>query len=68
MVPSNKIIAFGDDVMHAEVVYGHLKMARRNFAAAQAGMIEEGLLGESHALDVARTAFHDTPAVVYDVQ
>ena len=68
MVPSNKIIAFGDDVMHAEVVYGHLKMARRNFAVALAEMIEEGLLGESHALDVARTAFHDTPAVVYDVQ
>ena len=42
MVPSNKIIAFGDDVMHAEVVYGHLKMARRNFAVALAEMIEGG--------------------------
>ena len=68
MVPSNKIIAFGDDVMHAEVVYGHLKMARRNFAVALSEMIEEGLLSESHALEVAQAAFHDTPALVYDVK
>ena len=32
MVPYNKIIAFGDDLQHVEAVYGHVKMARQNFA------------------------------------
>ena len=67
MVPYNKIIAFGDDLQHLEAVYGHLKMARRNFAFVLAEMIEEGLLTESIALDVARAAFRDNPAMVYGV-
>jgi predicted TIM-barrel fold metal-dependent hydrolase len=68
MVPSNKIIAFGDDVMHVEVVYGHLKMARQNFAIVLAELIEEGLLSQAASLEVAQAAFHDTPAAVYGVQ
>ena len=68
MVPSNKIMAFGDDVMHVEVVYGHLKMARQNFAIVLAELIEEGLLSETTSLEVAQAAFHDTPAAVYGVR
>ena len=67
MVPYNKILAFGDDLQHLEAVYGHLKMARRNFAIVLAEMIEEGSLSESIALDVARAAFRDNPATVYGV-
>lgn len=68
MVPSNKIMAFGDDVMHVEVVYGHLKMARQNFAIVLAELIAEGLMTEEIAVEVAQAAFHDTPARVYDVR
>ncbi|MCC7262831.1 MAG: amidohydrolase family protein [Candidatus Latescibacteria bacterium] len=67
MVPFNKIIAFGDDLRHVEAVYGHLKMARWNFAVALAGMIEEGLLAEADALEVAQAAFYDNPARLYGV-
>ncbi len=66
MVPCNKIIAFGDDLQHLEAVYGHLKMARWNFAHVLAEMIEEGSLSESVALDVARAAFRDNPAKLYN--
>ena len=65
MVPYNKIIAFGDDLQYVEAVYGHLKMARRNFAVVLAEMIEEGFISESVALDVAQAAFHDNPARIY---
>ena len=68
MVPYNKIIAFGDDLQHVEAVYGHLKMARQNFALTLAEMIREGLISESVALDVAQAAFHDNPAKVYEVK
>ena len=67
MVPYNKIIAFGDDLQQVETVYGHLQMARRNFAYALGAMLEEGLLSESTALDVAQAAFRDNPAMIYGV-
>jgi predicted TIM-barrel fold metal-dependent hydrolase len=65
MVPYNKIIAFGDDLQYVETVYGHLKMARQNFAIALAEMIEEGIISDSVACDVAQAAFHDNPAKIY---
>ena len=68
MVPWNKIIAFGDDLQHAEAVYGHIQLARDNFARVLASMLEEGLLDESGAMEVAQAAFHDNPAMVYGVR
>jgi predicted TIM-barrel fold metal-dependent hydrolase len=65
MVPYNKIIAFGDDLTYVEAVYGHLKMARQNFAIVLAEMIQEGLISESIALDIVQATFHDNPAKVY---
>jgi hypothetical protein len=67
MVPYNKIIAFGDDLQHVEAVYGHIKMARQNFALVLAEMIREGLISDAVALDIAQAAFYDNPAKVYGV-
>ncbi len=49
MVPYTKIIGFGDNVEFVEIVYGHLKIARRNVASVLAAMIEEGTITESTA-------------------
>ena len=68
MVPYNKIIAYGDDLKHVEAVYGHLKMARQNFAIALAEMIKEGIISESIALDVAQAVFHDNPFKLYGLE
>ncbi len=65
MVPTNKIIAFGDDLAHVEAVYGHAQMARDNVTHALSDMIVEGLLSETEALDVARAAIYDNPAFIY---
>jgi hypothetical protein len=67
MVPTNKIIAFGDDLAHVEAVYGHAQMARDNFSHVLAQMIQERRLSESEAVDVARAAFHDNPAHIYNL-
>ena len=67
MVPYNKIIAYGDDVEHIEVVYGSLVIARRNVAAVLAELIQEGSITESDALDIAQAMFHDTPAKLYKI-
>ncbi len=65
MVPYNKIIAFGDDLQFVETVYGHLKIARQNVAIVLAEMIQEDLISESIALDVAKAIFYDNPARLY---
>lgn len=67
MVPYNKIVAFGDDLQYVETVYGHVKMARQNAALVLAELIEEGLIGESTAIDVAAALFRDNPARLYGV-
>lgn len=68
MVPVNKILGFGDDVNWVDAAYGHLIIARRNVATALAGLIEEGLLNESEALDVGRALFYDNPVALYRLQ
>lgn len=65
MVPANKILGFGDDVYWVDTILGHLIVARQNVARALAGMIEDGLLAESAALDLGRRLFFDNPAAVY---
>jgi predicted TIM-barrel fold metal-dependent hydrolase len=66
MVPTNKIIAFGDDVYYPEMVYGHLKIARQNVARILAEMVEEAFITEETALDVAHALFYDNPKSLYE--
>jgi predicted TIM-barrel fold metal-dependent hydrolase len=68
MVPTNKIIAFGDDLQHVEAVYGHAQMARDTFALVLAQMVEEHRLTEEEAIAVARAALCDNPAAIYGVE
>lgn len=49
------------------MVYGHLQLARRNIAVVLAEAIEEGLLTEEMALDVARALLYDNPQRLYGV-
>jgi hypothetical protein len=67
MVPWNKILGFGDDLYWVDTIYGHLIMARQNVAEALAGLIEDGFLSESDALDVGRALFHDNAATLYGI-
>jgi predicted TIM-barrel fold metal-dependent hydrolase len=66
MVPTNKIIGFGDDVYYPEMVYGHLKVARQNVAHVLAEMIEGAYVTEEVALDVAQALFYDNPKPLYE--
>ena len=65
MVPTNKIIAFGDDVEHVEIVYGTLAMARHNVAEVLAELIQDGVFAESAAMDISQAIFKDNPSSLY---
>ena len=65
MVPWNKILGFGDDLYWVDTIYGHLLMARRNVTTALTELIEERVLGEEDALEIARGLFYDNPRALY---
>jgi hypothetical protein len=67
MVPVNKIIGFGDDLYWVDTILGHLVMARQNVARAVVGMIEDGLLTETAAVDIGKALFRDNPSALYAI-
>jgi predicted TIM-barrel fold metal-dependent hydrolase len=68
LVPINKIIAFGGDYgLPVEKVYGHLVMARENIAKVLGKRIEENLLTENEAIDIAKKWFYNNPKELYNL-
>jgi len=69
LVPVNKIIAFGGDYnIPVEKVYGHLVMAREDAARVLGRRIEDGLLTENEALEIAKKWFYDNPKELYQLK
>ena len=66
-VPVNKIMAFGGDYgsYAVEKVYGHLVMAKDNFAAVMANRIAAKHLTEEQAMSIAQKWFFDNPKALY---
>jgi len=66
LVPINKIIAFGGDYyIPVEKVYGHLVMAREDIARVLGRRVQDGLMTENEAVDIAKMWFHDNPKQLY---
>lgn len=66
LLPANKVLAFGGDYnVPVEKVYGHLVMAREDIAEALARRIEDGVMTESQALDLAHRWFWENPVELY---
>ena len=66
LVPANKIIAYGGDThLWVEWSVGDLVQARENVASVLARRINDGLLKEEQAIDLARLMFYENPADLY---
>jgi uncharacterized protein len=50
--PANKILTFGGDYIHVELVLGHAKIARNGIALALSELVEEGWLSLDDALEL----------------
>lgn len=69
LVPINKIIAFGGDYnIPVEKVYGHLVMAREDIAKVLGERVEDGLMTENEAIEVAKMWFYDNPKNLYQLK
>lgn len=69
-VPVNKVFAFGGDYGYRAVdkVIGHLRLAQDNIATVLAERVEEGIMTEDQALEVARKWFWDNPREAYRLE
>ena len=65
LVPASKILGFGGDLRHVELVYGHLYEARRNLAEVLAERVARGDDTEQEALQIARFLLHDSPVEAF---
>jgi predicted TIM-barrel fold metal-dependent hydrolase len=68
LVPMERLLGFGSDVVWPEFMYGHLVMARACLADVLAEKVERDFLSKTVALDVARAVLHDSPAKLYGLQ
>ena len=67
LVPMNKILGFGGDLRHVELVYGHLYEARRNIAQVLAERVERGDDTMDEAIGIAQFLLHDSPAEAFNL-
>ncbi len=67
LVPMERLLGFGSDVLLPEYIYGHLVMARSCLADVLAEKVARDFLSEAAALDAARWLLYDAPAALYGV-
>ncbi|MFQ6133891.1 MAG: amidohydrolase family protein, partial [Armatimonadota bacterium] len=69
-VPVNKVFAFGGDYSSRAVdkAIGHLRLAQDNIACVLAERVEEGVMTEDQALEIARKWFWDNPKEAYGLE
>ena len=67
LVPANKILGFGGDLCHVELVYGHLYEARRNIAQVLAERIARGDDTMDDAMRIAQFLLHDSPIEAFQL-
>jgi len=65
LIPASKVIGFGGDVEHVELVCGHLHQARGNLATVLAERIARGEDAQQQALHTARLLLHDNAVAAY---
>ena len=65
LIANTKIMGFGGDYAIIEKVYGHLVLARHNIAAVLAEKIEQSVMNETEAIEIARKLFYQNPKELY---
>lgn len=65
LVPMNKVMGFGGDYIVVEKVFGHLTLARQDFARALSAKVETGALTLDRAKTWIKAMLWDNPKHIY---
>jgi hypothetical protein len=66
-VPSNKILGFGGNAEHPDLIYGQLEIARQNTARALSLAVDHGMLTAIEAVDFAKLILYDNPKRIFGI-
>ncbi|MCK5128881.1 MAG: amidohydrolase family protein [Clostridiales bacterium] len=67
-VPANKILGFGGNAEHPDIIYGQLEIARINIARALSIVVDQEIITPQKAIDVAKLILYDNPKRVLNIQ
>lgn len=65
LVPGDRILGFGSDVHHPEMIYGHLLMARSCIADVLSEKVERDFISEEVAIDLLHKLLRKNPMELY---
>ena len=67
-VPANKILGFGGNAEHPDIIYGQLEIARQNIAHAMAVAVDQNIINAVQAVDFAKMILYDNPKRVLNIK
>jgi hypothetical protein len=66
--PTNKLFAFGGDLVSPDLVYGHLRLARSGIARALSNLCDHGAIRQTDALPIAQRILRDNAIDFFKLQ
>ncbi len=67
-IPINKILGFGGNAEHPDIIYGQLEIARQNIARALSIAVDREIMTAQKAVDVAKMILYDNPKRVLNIK
>jgi len=67
-VPANKILGFGGNAEHPDMIYGQLEIARQNIARALALVVDQNIITALQAVDFAKLILYDNPKRIFSIE
>ena len=67
-VPANKILGFGGNAEHPDIIYGQLEIARQNIARALSLAVDQNIISASGAVDFAKQMLYDNPKRIFNIK
>lgn len=66
-IPSNKILGFGGNAEHPDIIYGQLEIARSNIARGLSIAVDRDIITPQKAIDTAKLLLYDNPKSVLNI-
>jgi hypothetical protein len=67
-VPANKILGFGGNAEHPDMIYGQLEIAKQNIARALSAAVDNDIISAIQAVDFAKQILYDNPKRIFNIK
>ncbi len=67
-VPINKILGFGGNAEHPDMIYGQLEIAKQNISRALSAAVDNDIISAVQAVDFAKAILYDNPKRIFNIK